>query len=455
MNERTVVTFAGRRVLVAGIGASGFAAARALLERDAKVKVTEAADTPHVRAQADVLRALGADVEIGGHDLGSLDADLAVLSPGIPPTAPVVSALRDSAIPVVSEIELAYRLAECDFLAVTGTNGKTTTTTLLAAILETAGRRSVAAGNIGLPLVDAVAQVGRDGVIAVEVSSFQLAFIDDFHPKVAAVLNIAEDHMDWHGTMDAYARAKARITMNQTADDSLVVNQDDDRARAAADGSAAQLVTFSATTDADACVDAGRLVWRGRSVLERDELLLPGRAGTEDALCALACAAAYGIDADAIASALRRFRPLHHRLETVVSADRVTYIDDSKATNPHATLAAVAELTDVVLIAGGRSKGIDLGALAATVPPVIAVVALGEAADEVAAVFKGLVPVDVVADMDAAVRAARARSVPGGSVLLSPGCASLDMYESYAERGEYFARAVGTMLTKEGADGDA
>ncbi|HEV3472796.1 MAG TPA: Mur ligase family protein, partial [Actinomycetota bacterium] len=177
-----------------GLGTSGAAAARALLERNAKVRVTEARDTEELRKQAGELQALGADVEIGGHDFRPLDEDLAVLSPGIPPNAPVMEALRKSGVPLISEIELAYHLAECDFLAITGTNGKTTTTSLLATILAAAGLPSLAAGNIGLPLVDAVARVGRGGAIAVEVSSFQLAFIEDFAPKVAAVLNIAEDH---------------------------------------------------------------------------------------------------------------------------------------------------------------------------------------------------------------------------------------------------------------------
>ena len=426
-----------------------------MLARGAKVRVTESADSPRVRESADELRTLGADVETGGHDLDALDADVAILSPGIPPTAPIVGALTSSAVPVISEIELAYQLAECDFIAITGTNGKTTTTSLLAEILKAAGRPSVAAGNIGLPLVEAVAQVGAGGVIAVEVSSFQLAFIEKFRPTVAAILNIAEDHMDWHGTMDAYAAAKARITMNQSEDDHLVLNADDTRAMAAAEEARADVVTFSAMQTADADVEGGHLTWRGEPVLPRKELALPGRAGTEDALAALACAQVYGIGMGPIVQTLRTFEPLHHRLEVVGVHDGVTYIDDSKATNPHATLAAVAELTDVVLIAGGRSKGIDLTALRSAVPPVIAVIALGEARDEVADVFEGLVPVEVVSDMDAAVRAARGRSVPRGSVLLSPGCASLDMYDSYAERGEHFARAVRTMIGEEGADGDS
>ncbi|HEV3472111.1 MAG TPA: UDP-N-acetylmuramoyl-L-alanine--D-glutamate ligase, partial [Actinomycetota bacterium] len=255
--------------------------------------------------------------------------------------------------------------------------------------------------------------------------------------------------------VQAYAEAKARITMNQTADDTLVLNQDDPRTRAIAHASNARVVSFSATGAGDASLDDGRLTWRGEAVLDRGEVALPGRAGAEDALAALACAASYGIELSTIADALRGFRGLRHRLETVGSYDGVTYIDDSKATNPHATLSAVAELRDVVLIAGGRSKGIDLSPLRASVPPVIGVVAIGEAAREVAAVFSGLVPVDIAADMDSAVAAAHARSVPGGSVLLSPACASLDMYESYAERGEDFARAVSTTLKKEGTGGDA
>jgi UDP-N-acetylmuramoylalanine--D-glutamate ligase len=400
------------------------------------------------------LRDRGAEVEIGHHDLTRLDADIAVVSPGIPPTSPILKALEHSATPIISEVELAFQLATCDFLAVTGTNGKTTTTSLLAAMLDAGGVPSVAAGNIGLPLIDAVGAIGSGGAIAVEVSSFQLAGIDRFRPKVAVVLNIAEDHTDWHGSMDAYSAAKARITENQSSDDFLVVNRDDERAWAVAADAPSTVVPLS-TIDAPSDgigISAGRVSWRGEMLMAATDIKLPGRAGAEDTLAAAAAALAFGIEAAPVRAAIGSFVPLHHRLELVATLGGVSYIDDSKATNPHATLAAVSGLSDVVLIAGGRSKGIDLSSLRAAVPPVIAVIAIGEAAGEVQSVFDGLVPVDRASTMAGAVAAARARSVPGGSVLLAPACASLDMYESYAERGADFARSVRDLTAVEADD---
>lgn len=451
---------AGQRVLVVGLGVSGFAAARALLDLEAKVSVTEAGASPTLMERADRLRVLGAEVQIGGHDAVDLDVDMAVVSPGIPPSNPVIAALTAARIPVWSEVELAYRLARCDFLAVTGTNGKTTTTTLLAAMLEEGTVPSLAAGNIGLPLIEAISQVPEGGAIALEVSSFQLATIERFHPKVAVLLNIAEDHTDWHGSMDAYSAAKARITENQTEVDVLVYSSADARCTDIAAASLARKVPFAAdhVPEGGVGVAGGALHVGGEVLMAVEDVPLPGLAGFEDTLAAAAAAHAYGVDRSAIVRAIMGFHPLHHRLEVVAEAGGVTYIDDSKATNPHATLAAVKGLSDVVLIAGGRSKGIDLSALTDSVPPVRAVVALGEAKQEVAEVFSGLVPVDLASDMREAVELARARSIPGGSVLLSPGCASLDMYESYAARGEDFARRVREVIEgswREGEVGNA
>jgi UDP-N-acetylmuramoylalanine--D-glutamate ligase len=435
---------AGRRVIVIGLGLSGFAAARALLELDAKVRVTESGDSAALRDRAAALRSEGAEVELGGHDLEGLDADLAVLSPGIAPSTDIVQALRSAGIPTWSEIELAYNLASCNFLAVTGTNGKTTTTSLLSAMLVEGGIESVAAGNIGLPLVEAVTTVPSTGAIAVEVSSFQLATIERFRPDVAIVLNVAEDHTDWHGSFADYVAAKARIVENQRAEDVYVPNFDDAAAMAMADSTPARVVPFTVGEPPapGGGVRDGWLMWGDVQILPAADVPLAGVAGVEDSLAAATAALEFGVDAHAVARAIRSFRPLAHRLETVAEVDGVTFVDDSKATNPHATLAAVRGLRDVVLIAGGRSKGIDLSPLRATVPPVRAVIALGEAAQEVSEVFDGLVPVERATTMTDAVERAMSYSVAGGSVLLSPGCASLDMYESYAARGEDFARAV-------------
>lgn len=438
------------RVLVVGLGASGFSAARALLSLDVKVKVTEDGSGAAIADRADRLRSLGAEVEVGGHELDGLDADLAVVSPGIPPAAPVIRALRRADVEIWSEIELAYRLAGCDFLAVTGTNGKTTTTSMLAAMLALSGVDSLAAGNIGLPLIDAVQQVPVGGAIAVEVSSFQLATIDEFRPTAAVLLNVAEDHTDWHGSPAGYAAAKARITENQKSSDTFLPNYDDPVAMDVASSTQARVVPFSATDEPEHGIGVreGRLLWRGNAIIDLADIPLGGRGGVEDAAAAAGAALEYGIDPGVVRRAIEAFRPLGHRLEFVAERDGVTFLDDSKATNPHATLSAVQGLANVVLIAGGRSKGIDLSPLAGAVPPVIAVIALGEAATELEEVFSGLVPVEVVASMEEAVEAASARSVAGGSVLLSPGCASLDMYESYAARGDHFARTVKALLDR-------
>lgn len=421
--------------------------------------VTESSSSDAIEERAEQLRAAGARVDIGGHALEGIDARLAVVSPGIPPTAPIVKRLVESGVEIVSEVELAFRIARCDFLAVTGTNGKTTTTSLLAAILEEAGVPTRAAGNIGYPLIDAVNEVGEGGALAVEVSSFQLAATQTFRPRVAVLLNVAEDHTDWHGSFDDYAAAKARIVANQAPEDFFLPNHEDPVAMKIASTARSRVVPFSAVSmPPDGIgVSEGSVYYEGDHIFDVDDLPLPGAAGVEDSAAAAGAALCYGIDARAVRRALRAFRPLPHRLEVVARAGGVTYIDDSKATNPHATLSAVRGLESVVLIAGGRSKGIDLSPLAASVPPVTSVVAIGEARDEVHEVFSSRVPVDLCESMDDAVGRAIARSVPGGSVLLSPGCASLDMYESYAARGEDFARAVGELLKHpgKGNDGDA
>lgn len=442
----------GQRVIVIGLGASGAAAARALTTAGVKVRVTEAGRTPGLMASARELEALGVDVEIGGHDLDHLDADLAVVSPGIPPTADIVQAIRRAGVPLISEVELAARAASCDLLAVTGTNGKTTTTSLLAAMLGAGGIASVAAGNIGRPLIEAIDDVPPSGAIAVEVSSFQLTTIETFHPKIAVVLNITEDHTDWHGSMDDYSAAKARITLNQTRDDELVLNATDERVSVLADQTTARVTTFSAdpTIEADAHYDGNALTWLGDELIPSEALSLSGRGGIEDALAAAAAALRYGIDRGAVVEALRAFRPLHHRVEVVATHRGITYIDDSKATNPHATLAALDGMHDVVLIAGGRSKGIDLTVLRGAVPRVTAVIALGEASDAIERLFDGLVSVERASDMSDAVARASRHAVSGGSVLLSPACASLDMYASYAERGEDFQRAARALIEGEG-----
>ena len=440
-----------RRVLVVGLGVSGFAAARALVELGARVRVTEGSTSTSVESRAEELRVLGAVVETGGHDLGAFSEDTAIVSPGISPDTPIMRKLSAAGVRLIGEVEFAYRLARCDFVAVTGTNGKTTTTSLLGEMLRRGEVESMVGGNIGNPLVDAVRSLGRRGAVAVEVSSFQLATIETFRPRVAVLLNVAEDHTDWHGTFAAYAAAKARIFENQTPEDVAVVNADDPVAAGLARDIQARVIPFSGrrVPEGGAGLREGALVVGDQIVASVDDISLTGSAGAEDSVAAAAAAFAFGVDAESIASALREFAPLPHRLQTVREVDGVTYIDDSKATNPHATMSAVRGLSDVVLIAGGRSKGIDLAPLVDLVPPVLAVVALGEARAELTRIFDGVVPVFAVDSMGDAVRVAHERANGKGSVLLSPGCASLDMYESYVARGQDFTAEVHKLTSQE------
>ena len=443
-----------RTALVVGLGVSGYAAAETLLEEGAVVRVTEAANTPEVETRAEALRAKGIEVETGGHDLDGIDCDLAIVSPGIPTSSAIITAVVDSGAEVIGEIELAYRLADCDLLAVTGTNGKTTTTALLAAMLAEGGITSMAAGNIGTPALEAVRKIPQGGAIALEVSSFQLSTITSFRPVIAVMLNVAEDHTDWHGSFDAYAADKARITENQRPEDVFLPNAEDPCAWSMSKSTKAKVVPFSATRAPEdgIGVTAGRILWKGQEIFSAEDTALSGLAGLEDSIAAAGAALEYGIDPRSVTCAIKGFQPLAHRLEVVAEIDGVTFINDSKATNPHATLTAVRGLEDVVLIAGGRAKGIDLSPLKQTVPPVSAVIAMGEAAAEVERAFSPIVPVERAASMGEAVRAARSHAVRGGVVLLSPGCASLDMYANYAARGAAFTEAVKDLMTRSEED---
>ena len=434
------------RALVVGLGVAGEAAARRLAERGWAVTVVEDRPSDGSRARATALAAWGvvtverpspaALTDVVGH------VDLVVPSPGVPASHPAVAAALAAGVDVWSEFELAARWSSIPLVAVTGTNGKTTVTTLVERMLTATGLRTVAAGNNDLPLVDAIAGEAGLDLVVVEASSFRLEFTRTFRPRVSAWLNHAEDHLDWHGTMERYAAAKARIWACQGADDVAVANVEDPVVMEAAGQVRARLVTFG-LEHGDWRVGDGRLLMPdGEPLLAVDDLWrrLPHDLGNALAAAAVACAA--GASLDAVRQTLRAFRGLPHRVCLVAEHDGVRFYDDSKATDPHAAAAAVAGFPSVVLIAGGRNKGLDLSTLASAGDRVRAVVAMGEAAEEVAAAFAGGVPVVRASTMDEAVAAARAAATAGDVVLLSPGCASYDWYSSYAERGDDFARAV-------------
>ena len=443
----------GRSVVVIGFGVTGRAVARSLLAGGDEVTVFDDAPSADLVAAS----ALGVTVErtppadlLAGRLVGSA---LVVPSPGVPVGHPVFAAALEAGVPVRSEIELGWEAAQSAdgpaIVAITGTNGKTTVTTLVTAMLQASGVAAVAAGNIGVPLVEAVAS-GADVCVA-EVSSFQLQFTSAFRPTVSCWLNLSPDHLDWHPTIAHYADAKARVWRNQGQGDSAVVNADDRLVQAAASSipSGVNIVSFSCRGNATYSYDGKTLRGPGeQEIVASDHLPRALPHDVANALAATAVAEAAGASAEGCRSALRGAPLLPHRVSLVGSGEGVDWYDDSKATTPASVLAAVAGVQSVVLIAGGRNKGLDLRVLAAAVPPVRAVVAIGESAGEVVETFKEVVPVKIAGTMEEAVAVASTLARSGDSVLLSPGCASFDWYSSYAERGEQFASIVRSMLAK-------
>jgi UDP-N-acetylmuramoylalanine--D-glutamate ligase len=425
--------------LVIGLGIAGASAARRLAQRGWGVTVVEDRPTDASRARA---AELGVEVVEAPVDVTALveAADVVVPSPGVPVGHAAIQHALAGGTRVWTEFELAARWSTVPMVAITGTNGKTTVTTLVESMLRESGLRTIAAGNTDVPLVDAIEE--DLDVIVVEASSFRLEFTETFRPHVAVWLNLAEDHLDWHPSMEAYAAAKARIWAAQGPDDVAVVNAEDPIVVAHAGAAPSRVVTFG-LAEGDWHVAGGRLVRPdGSPLVAVDELWRSLPHDCTNALAAAAAALAAGATEDGVRAALRSFQGLPHRLVLVGDDGGVRYYDDSKATDPHATIAALRSFDSAVLIAGGRNKGLDLSVLGEEAAHVRAVVAIGDAAAEVVAAFEGRVPVTEAASMDAAVAAARAFAEPGDAVVLSPGCASFDWYRNYGERGDDFARAV-------------
>ena len=446
--------FTGERAVVVGAGVAGLGAARALVAEGAGVVVSEERIVRGTTVAGE-LDALGIGLRDGGHDAAHLDdATLVVVGPGVRPEAPVVAWARERGLPVWGELELGARLATAPYLAVTGTNGKTTVTSMIEACLRADGRDAVACGNIGRSFPEA-AREGHD-VLVVEASSFQLVMQESFHPVVSALLNVAVDHLDWHGDEAAYRAAKERIHGAQRGDDVHVGNRDDAVAAALSARARCEVRWFRRDTPAEDEVgyEDGELVARTDGRAHRLGRIAGGRAGyREDAAAAAAAALAYGATPEAAAAALAAFRPASHRGEVVATIEGVRFVDNSKATNPHAAAAAIDGAGDAVLIAGGRAKGVDLSPLRAHADRLRAVIAIGESAGEVAATFDGVVPTSTADSIDEAVREAFDAAEPGDTVLLAPACASWDQFADYAERGDRFADAARSLREEAGARG--
>jgi UDP-N-acetylmuramoylalanine--D-glutamate ligase len=445
---------AGRRVVVVGGGASGVAAARLLLARGAAVVLSDARED---FAEAAVLRGEGVVVELGENRPGTLgSADLLVMSPGVSLRQPAVAAAVAHGIPVIGEIELASRYLTGRIVAVTGTKGKSTTTTLIGRILEAAGVPHTTGGNLGPPLSAQVEATGSGVVHVIETSSFQLETIVTFRPHVAVFLNFTADHLDRHASLGEYADAKARIFENQAPDDVAVVNADDAAVLAMAGRGRARQVRFSATraVASGVAIEDGVVVWRDVSgvtpLVPVSAVRLLGGHLVADVVAAAAAAHVLGVGAEAITRAVAEFPGLEHALEFVAEIGGVRYVNDSKATNVEAARRAVESFgAGLVVILGGRYKGGDFGELAG---PLAArggrVVAIGETRERIAGALAGTVPVEAAGSLEEAVEVAATRAAPGGTVLLAPGCSSFDQFENYAQRGRRFKEAVARLATQ-------
>lgn len=448
MTKPRAYSVAGRRVTVVGAARSGIAAAVLLAGRGATVTLSDLRGSLAEEAR---LREAGVALELGGHREGTFTgADLIVTSPGVPAALPALAAARRQGVEVIGELELAWRWLRGPVVAITGTKGKSTTSTLTGRMLEAGGRRVLVGGNIGLALSAQVEASTADTIHVVEVSSFQLEATTTFRPWIAVLLNFSPDHLDRHADVGEYAAAKARIFANQSGEDWAVLNADDPPSLAIAEGIRARQMRYSMAGGSreQIVVDEGAIVRQtgaGRQPLvPLSAIRLIGPHLVSDVLAAAAVASIVGVEPGAMARAVEGFTGLEHALEPVGEIGGVRFINDSKATNIEAARRAVESLGEgLVVILGGRFKGGDFGDL---LEPLRArrasVVAIGEARPLIAAALGGDVPVHEAADMSSAVRTAFASAGPGHDVVLAPACSSFDMFSDYAERGRTFKQAV-------------
>jgi UDP-N-acetylmuramoylalanine--D-glutamate ligase len=445
-----------QRVAVLGLGRSGDAVVRWALGRPgaspSDVAVFVEYDTPRLAQSASLLHAEGVRVDLGAVSVPDEGWDLIVASPGISPSRPLMQSAARLGVPVISELELAYRLSVAPFVAVTGTNGKTTTTALITHLLREDGRSAVAVGNIGVPAVAVAPAVEANGVIIAECSSFQLALTLDFHPRIAVLLNITPDHIDWHGSMEAYAADKTRVFANLRPGDVAVIDVDDPGAAGWAEPVARRgvRVVRVGLSGGDARVEGGLLVvdaGNGDVPLVRvDELLIRGVHNVSNALAASSAALAMGASPDSVRAGLATFEPIEHRLDPVATVGGVEYVNDSKATNPDAVMKALTAFgsTPLIILLGGRNKGNDFTPLAeACASRCRLAVLYGESRPELEAAFASVgAPYVGTGTMLEALSLAAAAALPGEVVLLSPACASFDEFSDYEDRGHRFVDGV-------------
>jgi len=455
-----------KKIVVVGLGRTGIAAARFLHRQGARVLVSDIADENQLGDSVRMLREMGVSLELGSHRIDSFQkADAIVVSPGVPHTIGPVARAKSRNIPVMGEVELASRFIKEPIIAVTGTNGKTTTTDLLGQMLKNSGIQVFVGGNIGNPLIEYVGSGQKMQIVVAEISSFQLDTIDSFHPNISVLLNITADHLDRYPDFEAYADSKIRVFRNQQADDVAVLNGSDPLIRVKTESIKSQRLFFpSVGADEQGAVLNGKRILMNLSNLKRiqseigiphsalriqqyldiSKIHLKGRHNYENACAAGLAALAAGATLEGIQKALDRFRGLPHRLEHVATINRVQYYNDSKATNVDGVLRALDCFTKpVLLLMGGRDKGSNFSVLADRIRDhARELIVMGEAAEPIRSALGQLLPTKAAASMEDAVATAFRDAKPGDVVLLSPGCASFDWYNNYAERGDDFRKAV-------------
>ncbi len=451
------MVFTDKQILVIGLARSGMSAIKALHRRGAILTAYDAKSEAELSSELSLLQELGVKVFAGTYPPVSRNLDMLVVSPGVPlDIEPIKRALSEE-VKVIGELELAFLLKspQVEMLAVTGTNGKTTTTTLLEQILIEDGRNAVAGGNIGVPLCTLVEEL-ESGYISVEASSFQLESTLKFRPHVAGILNVTQDHLDRHKTMDKYIKAKTRIFACQNEDDFVILNYEDEQVRNLASLAPSKAVFFSTERKLDEGFfidqESLQISWGGEhlELLPVQEIRLRGKHNLENILCAVAMAWVDGVSQDCICSVLRSFSGVRHRLEEVACHNDILYINDSKGTNPDSTIKALEAFdSPIILIAGGRPKGGSYAAVAELIKQrVKELVILGEARELIksAVMELGYQNIHEVEDFPAAVYTAHKLAVPGDVVLLSPACASWDMFSSYEHRGDLFCELVKSII---------
>ncbi|MDG4655834.1 UDP-N-acetylmuramoyl-L-alanine--D-glutamate ligase [Ectobacillus antri] len=437
----------GKNVLVLGIAKSGYAAATLLHKLGAHVTVNDYKPFEE-NPMAQELNRLGMEVVCGHHPLSLLDGtDLIVKNPGIPYTNVLLQAALQKDIPIITEVELAYEISEAPFIAITGSNGKTTTTTLIFEMLREGQKKPIIAGNIGTVACEVTQEAKPDEHVVIELSSFQLMGTRVFRPKIALFLNLFEAHLDYHGTKEEYGRAKANIFKNQNETDYSVINAEDPEVMKLAASTKGKKIYFSTKQSLPdgACIQDGQLIFRGEPIMFIQDIALPGEHNLENILAAVSAAKLAGVSNPAIQQVLKTFTGVKHRLQYVATVNNRKFYNDSKATNILATQKALSAFVQpVVLLAGGLDRGNEFDELVPYLQHTKAMVLFGQTAEKLAkaAYTAGIKAVKVVNNLEQAVQEAYRLSEEGDVVLLSPACASWDQFKTFEDRGDMFIQAV-------------